>query len=132
MPAARRVPAQVLGHQARLITLDQALELVQMRGAQWIDRSEAQPDAMQAQRIMRAQPLEEPVRLPGLAEEILAVHLEPADRRPGVQQLAVMRRAQPDARRARHGVAMRAGRSRGHASTWSPPCRPRSCRMCPW
>ena len=52
MASADRAPAQMIGHQRRLEALDQRLELRQMRVAQAIGRTQRQPYAMQAQRIV--------------------------------------------------------------------------------
>jgi len=68
----------MLGYQVRLIACDQALQPAQMSLVERIDGAQAQSDAMQTQRIMRAQLLQECMRLTARTEIILTVDFEPA------------------------------------------------------
>src|SRR5262245_37271521 len=105
MSPTRGAPAQVLGHEPRLVALDQTRELAHVLEIQRIRRTESRPDAVQAQRVVGPNALQKMVRLTAVAEVVLAVHLDPAYGGATVDDLAAMWGAQanPAANRNRCG-----------------------------
>jgi hypothetical protein len=93
----------MLGHKRRLNAIDEIRKTREMplepRFAFRVDvrRTDREADAVQRDRIARANVIEHAEVVAAFAEVVLAVDLEPVDRRLAVEECAVVRRAKPDA-----------------------------------
>ena len=61
-----------------------------------LGRTQPEPDAVEAERVVCPHALEHVPVVAARAEVVLAVDLDPADRGPGLQEVAVVPGAQPD------------------------------------
>ena len=95
MGAAADAPGQVLGHERRLQSRDEAGEALEMPRIQALGGAERQPDAVDRDRIVAAEPLQRPDRRPA-AHVVLGVDLEPANGRVARQHLVHVRAPEPD------------------------------------
>ena len=86
-------PAKMFGHQRGLDAVDQRLQLSEMRLIEWLCAAQREPDAVEADRVVAANPLQHGERLTACTEEILAVDLEEAHVGFRRQDRAKMRRA---------------------------------------
>lgn len=87
----------MFGDRRRLNAVDESLEFMQMASTQFVAGAERQADTVQADRVAGAHRLQDPQRFTSRGEEVLAVHLEPAHVRPGLEDPTEMRCTQPDA-----------------------------------
>ena len=99
MPVAVRPPTQMLGYQQRIKARDEALQFGKMALAQAIGRAEGEADAVQAERVIAPYMLEHVQVVAAGAEVILAMYFQPADARTFFEEMAVMRGAEPYARK---------------------------------
>ena len=76
-----RRPGQMLGDDGRLIALGHAREPCEVGGVQRSRRADRQADAVQRERVERADRLEPPVRRTARAHVVLGVDLEEAESR---------------------------------------------------
>jgi hypothetical protein len=97
VPAIDAAPAQVLRNESWLDARREPLQLCHVAGIERVGGAERKPDAVQRDRIVGADRFERGKRGPAVDEVVLAVHLEPADRRPIATHLRHVRRPQADA-----------------------------------
>ena len=90
-------PAQVFGDEERIDALGQPFQLRQMGLRQRIGRTDRQSHAMQADGVQGAEFFQIVQRRAAIAEEIFAVHFQPAHVWRRRQHVLVVRRAQADA-----------------------------------
>ena len=109
MPAVDASPAQVLRDKSGLDAGREPLELCQVTRVERVGGAERKPDAVQRDRIVGADRFERGKRGPAVDEVVLAVHLEPADRRPIATHLRHVRRPQADAGDGRQWSGRRHG-----------------------
>ena len=96
--AAGDAPRNMFGDEIGLQPRDQRLDARQMGAVERAVGPEREADAMQAQRVVGAGSLEKGQRPPA-AEIVLAVNFEPADRRPALEDGAVVLMPQPEFQR---------------------------------
>ena len=94
---AHRAPAQMLGYQARFDVAHQRTDTLQVLHGKSARRAESQSHAMQADRIVAPQLLQHMPVAARLVEVVFGVNFQPVHRRPLVEKLPVVRRAQADA-----------------------------------
>ncbi|OFA09152.1 hypothetical protein DUPY_01440 [Duganella phyllosphaerae] len=111
---AYRAPAQVFGHQARCDAAHQCAHALEMLCGKSPCRAQAQPHAMQADRIIAPQLLQHMPVAAGLVEIVFGVDFEPVHRRPLIEELAMVRRAQADSHAQRARCSSRRGIATGH------------------
>jgi hypothetical protein len=63
-----------------------------------VGRAQPEPDAVQAHRPALAHAAQHVQVAATVAEVVLAVDLDPSDRRPGLEEIRIVRGAQPDPR----------------------------------
>ena len=120
--AAGDAPGDMLGDEIGLQARDQRLDAREMGAVERAVGPERQADAMQAQRVVGAGGLEKGQRPPA-AEIVLAVHFEPADRRPALEDGAVVLMPQPDSGAGRNRVGMMQSSSVGFGRRGQIPTR---------
>ena len=105
--ALMRGPRQMLGEQRRLVARDQRVERVEMGGIERPLAADRQADAMDRERIDRAQRGERGVGRPAGAEIVFGMDFEKAERRPFGDQTRAVLGLETDARadRRRRGAA---------------------------
>ena len=94
----------MLGDERRLEALDQPCQPLEMRGVEPLGAAEREPDAVDRQRIVGAQPLQAPHGR-SAAHVVLGVDFQPGDARAGRHDFGDMGGAQADTAAGRmHGA----------------------------